>query len=450
MDTTETSNPPHIEELHLKAFKSFRQQVLPLSDLTVLVGRNSSGKSNALDALVFLSRLAGGQDVREALDGSRTGQEPIRGGSVGCPPFGETSFQVGCRVHSDDWTVDYDVLVDVQPNVRIMSEQVVCVSGTDPEGNDLSGRVLLESRQGLPSANDLGMYFYNGDQSLAGPILTPRHRSILIQAFARLPADSHHVRHLMQGVAGIADALKNVFVLDPVPHLMRQYVNINDASFRSNADNLSATLAVLRSEDPEGFSQLERMVSDMSEQHVDSLSTVETDLGDVQVVLCEKSPNGTVNRVPARSISDGVLRFLAFGAAVLSSPLLVSAGYEVFSDRQLVVEEVENGLHPDQASRVLALLKQQAHNRPLRVLLTTHSPALLNALDGEDHEGMVVCDRDPESGNSRLRRLIELPGYPELMASGGLGDAVAEGRLPAAGEERGPGSGAFDTFLRSL
>jgi len=70
------ADSPYIEELRLKRFKSFRDATLPLRDLTLLIGRNGSGKSNALDALHVLSRLAEGEDLREAVDGSRReGQE---------------------------------------------------------------------------------------------------------------------------------------------------------------------------------------------------------------------------------------------------------------------------------------------------------------------------------------------------------------------------------------
>ncbi|MEU0161253.1 hypothetical protein ABZ154_21075 [Streptomyces sp. NPDC006261] len=57
---------PAIEEVRLTACKSFHCAVLPLAPLTVLIGCNSSGKSNALDGLEVLSRLARGDDMSEA------------------------------------------------------------------------------------------------------------------------------------------------------------------------------------------------------------------------------------------------------------------------------------------------------------------------------------------------------------------------------------------------
>ena len=55
----------HLESVRLGAFKSYRDQELSLRPVTLLVGRNASGKSNALDALSLLSLLAEGRDVSD-------------------------------------------------------------------------------------------------------------------------------------------------------------------------------------------------------------------------------------------------------------------------------------------------------------------------------------------------------------------------------------------------
>lgn len=50
-----------IQEIHIKDFKSYQSAKLKLSPLTMLIGANASGKSNALEAIRFLNWLAQGQ-----------------------------------------------------------------------------------------------------------------------------------------------------------------------------------------------------------------------------------------------------------------------------------------------------------------------------------------------------------------------------------------------------
>ncbi|MGQ0773137.1 MAG: AAA family ATPase, partial [Pseudonocardiales bacterium] len=85
-----------LREIRLTAFKSFRNSTLPVDPVTVLTGRNSSGKSNALDGIEVLSRLASGDELTDALDGRRREGGPIRGGSRGCAPWNQPVSAPSC------------------------------------------------------------------------------------------------------------------------------------------------------------------------------------------------------------------------------------------------------------------------------------------------------------------------------------------------------------------
>jgi predicted ATPase len=148
-------------------------------------------------------------------------------------------------------------------------------------------------------------------------------------------------------------------------------------------------------------------------------------------------------------MSDGMLRFLAIGAALLSAPLTkskVSGQGEPAGQRTLVIEEIENGLHPTMAAQVVELVKNESTRRRIRTIVTTHSPPLLDALEGDDHPGVIVFDRD-KAGWSRARRLVDLPGYPELIAAGGLGTGIVSGGLTDAADERPAISDEFNRLL---
>ena len=101
-----------IVHLRLPAFKSLRDAEVTLGPLTLLVGRNGSGKSNVIDGLAVLSALAGGATIRDALDGGRDGPL-VRGGSEGCAPAGRDSFAMGCTalINRKRYTLEVEITV---------------------------------------------------------------------------------------------------------------------------------------------------------------------------------------------------------------------------------------------------------------------------------------------------------------------------------------------------
>jgi hypothetical protein len=301
-----------------------------------------------------------------------------------------------------------------------------------------------------PRRSDLNVRYFNGRRGLDPGIPFSADRLLTSQVPVRLPATTEATKLVHRAAQDVLAVLKDVFLLDPVPHLMRQYVNARDTELRRSADNLSAAVAGLKQADPVAFERLTELVAGMPEYPVRGVSSVGTKLGDVQLVLREAGYHAAEHDVPARLLSDGMLRFLAFGTALLSAPVSDGGQELPRAQRHLVIEEIENGLYPTQAARVLRLMKEESQRRRIDVLFTTHSPALLNSLTAQDHSGVVVCSRDPASGESLLTQLTELPGYVDLLAAGDLGDAVTKGRLPDAVRPRDNDVTSVEDFLRSL
>ncbi|MCQ3807644.1 MAG: ATP-binding protein [Acidimicrobiaceae bacterium] len=413
-------------ELRLPAFKSMRKAKIPLSPLTLLVGRNGSGKSNVLDALAVLSALAGGATFRDALDGGPAGPL-VRGGSEGCAPVGEDAFGVGCSVVVDRIRYHLDLEVSVRPSVQVKSERLWTPRRGGPRRGEPQDLLKTEAPQ--LESGDIVARWDNGKKGRNPPVTFRASQLLTAQVASRIPATSQAGRR----VRGIADemlaALSNVFILDPVPHQMREYVPEKDIQLRRNAENLSAVLARLLA-DSETRSVLVEMTSSLSEAQVSEMDTVASDLGDVMVTIQERI-GSAVEQIPARLMSDGTLRFLAIAAALLDRPQQ-AGGSKEGNERTLVVEEIENGLHPSQAAVLLNQLKKSAESG-VHTLATTHSPAILDALVGADHSSVIVCSRGTD-GWSRTTRLTDFPDYIEIAGRGLLGNAAVRDRLRPGNE----------------
>lgn len=433
--------PSRITELRLTSFKSFRGSRLPLGGTTILTGRNSSGKSNALDALEVLARLAEGEDLADALDGRRREGGAVRGGSGGCPPHGEDSFEIGCSVEFGGARYDYDLCVEVRPDLRIVAEKLY-----GPGRAVKSGRVshgpLIETRDPGAPGTGLVAELHNGKRGLNSAHTFRDSRLIISQVPLAVSGANRAETSVLEGAEAVLLALRGVFHLDPVPHLMRSFVPGRDIELRRTAENLSAALMRLHDEEPDVFVRLEELLRQIADDRVERMTFVSSELGDVMVALEERRGHEEEQeRTPAREMSDGLLRFTAVATALLSPQhgldvdTAIGNRHEMTGDDQvrggvlIVIEELENGLHPSQARRVLDLVRSSTQSAGTSVLLTTHSPALLDAAEGVLNDSVVVCHRDAATGYSALTPLVDLPGYAKALAEGTLGGAITAGRL---------------------
>lgn len=143
-----------------------------------------------------------------------------------------------------------------------------------------------------------------------------------------------------------------------------------------------------------------------------------TDLGDVMLVIVEKGGR----RIPARSLSDGTLRFLGELIALRTAP----------RGSMLLMEEIENGLHPTRAHLLVEAMEAATKTRGVQVIATTHSPLVLNALSREALKQALLVARPPDSVGTVVKPLGELPGFDAIVERRGVDRLLASGWLERA------------------
>lgn len=421
-----------LTELRLTCFKSFRDAVVPLDGMTVLTGKNSSGKSNVLDALDVLSRLATPERLRDSLDGRHREGGPVRGGSGGLAPHGESSFTLGCtvRVNGAAGAVDYlyDVEVEVEEEPRVVAETINLRGGDQQDSTPLLTALSGDDEEELTVA--------------IGPL----------PAF-KIPRSFTMLSFFPRGVETISDdprsaeavdivlrTLRNAVILNADVSSMKDYVSQGRREIEPDMANLSALVRLMKSELPSLFGRLEALSREVAGCPIEALDFITADDGrEVMLALRE---SGTA-RTGSRSMSDGLLRFIAIATALLLFPQ--SAQEEPDDDgrtpaaRVVAIEEVENGLHPSHAARLLKLVEEAGAQAGISVIITTHSPALLDAIGGRHAEDVLVCH------DGQVTRLPDLPGYDRAMARGTLGRVVSQGLLTGPSEDDGAD---YSDFLR--
>lgn len=270
---------PCIVELRLDALKLFHGGVLPMNDTTILTGRNSSGKSNALEGREVLVRLAEGEDLIDALDARRRVGGAIHGGSAGCAPHGSDQFALGCSVEVGKEVgkdrYDYNLVVEVAPDLRIISERLT--SHDAAVSNGLISEVqLIETRPidapgtGIEAESHTGKRGRNRWHKF-------RDNRLLVS----------QVPLIVNEVESVRLALRGVSHFEPVPHLMRDFVPGKDVELRRTGENLSAALRNLQVHDPEAFASLTDVVVKVADDRVTGVSLVSSELGHAMLTLDE-------------------------------------------------------------------------------------------------------------------------------------------------------------------
>lgn len=218
-------------------------------------------------------------------------------------------------------------------------------------------------------------------------------------------------------VTEFQNALRQIIFLDLNPRAMVDYSFIVDKNLRPDGRNLSSVLFDI-CETQGRKAEVLAFIGELPEQRISDVKFLRGPREEVMVQVTETFGHVPTDR-EAPLLSDGTLRVLAIAAALLSAP----------TGGLVVIEEIDNGVHPSRARELLANILVASKKNSLRVLLTSHNPALLDTLPKESVPDVVCCYRDPEQGDSRLIRLADLTDYPELVASGPLGQLMTQGLL---------------------
>lgn len=403
-------------------FKSYRQARLPLAPLTVLIGANASGKSNAIEGMRLLAWLAQGQKLSAIQYAVQSADRVVRGTIENLAHERGNSFGLGAETSSAEWN-QLAITVDRRPDgLHISGESLTHAGAKVPL------YTLDQPSQGR--GTDVGVAYNNFSRGRNKPHVTCSDQTaILTQLTSPAAFESAHAESRKQippVTRQLEQWLSAMLFLDPVPARMREYAFPSDTTLQGDGRNLSAVLFNLWGREAQADEEPYRsqraailgFIQSLPEQDIAGISFLEEPRGGVMVKLTETFGAQTRD-YDASLLSDGTLRVLSIAAAMLSAP----------EDSLVVIEEIDNGVHPSRARHLLKNIRDIAERRRLRVLLSTHNPALLDALPDSALPDVVFCYREPKDGSSRLLRLQDAPDYPELIAQDSLGALVTSGAL---------------------
>ncbi|MDE0638664.1 MAG: AAA family ATPase [Candidatus Poribacteria bacterium] len=375
-----------LEKIHIKNYLSLRDVTLPFKPLTVLVGPNASGKTNALAALLHLRMTI----VHEEFASGEFKRASLWAGEAQ-----KTSFHLQTKIEEN--RTRYHLEIKPKPDFSYFSEQLLV--------NDVKVISIQDGYGVIRDEHGENETPYNSNKPALGSAGNYGNKPI---------------------TRSLAEFMRGWKFYDFSTDIIRN--SLMAFSHEEKEIRESSKLEILGKELPEVLWNLHKNSPENFRNVSDSLATsTNRKIGycpiDGQNQLCLLE--GYKNPIPLHSASDGILRLITYNT-LLNEPELPPF---------IAIEEPERNLHPGALSDIAHVLEQIA--KYSQVIITTHSSQLLGAFNSaslSDSLGVLLLRNRPGFGTEALNledyraKKKALDGW---IADFGIGSAVFDsGLLP--------------------
>ncbi len=382
-----------LTEIRANEFRSLREVRIPLASLSVLVGPNGSGKTNVLNALRFLASTVR-FDLQSAI-AEWGGYEHVKRQNDSLGKFVSLGIEGVLTEHASlNARDEYVLRFRRNPHGTLIRDESFTFKRTGGKGRRI--RISGDRAEITDEGSDAI------EQRLANA------RTTGLATLPKLADDQGG-----QGIRTVAEFLSSIRVLEPDVEAARQPARMAPGGIAADAGNLASSLYNLANSDDDAFGSL---VDDMR-FCLEGLTSVDFQpVGGpgkaVAVVLIERGVRAPVELADA---SFGTVRLLALLAAI----------HEPDPPPFTAIEEIDHGLHPYALDVLAERLRAAAEHS--QFLVASHSPTLVNRLKPDE---LVVCSRDPETGESVIPAVDPDEIKAALDVSGaGLGELWFAGSI---------------------
>ena len=387
-----------LKRIKIQGYKSLADVEVYLQPLTVLFGPNASGKSNLLDALHLLARIANSRTLREAFAPPYRGL-PIESftfdskGILGLLEQERVSFAFEADVELSQSVVEaVNQKIRSSRNIKTVAEGKKVNSGstiTSVHERNLSYRIEIEM---LPKAGILrianeALTLLNAEGEKLGGLVSENFSDA---SFLAQPPYGYEP--LLPYIDALRQEFANWFFHYFEPHMqMRVTTPVKEVRHIGlMGEDLSAFFNTLRVLDERQFKGLEKALRVMIPS-MTSIDVQTNNLGEIELSIKEGD-----KPVSTRVLSDGTIRILG---------LLTLSGAKEHSSL-IGLEEPENGIYPHQMSLIASLLESRT-NSGEQMIVTTHSPVLLDLIA---KDSLFLCRK--RNGSTQIMPLSVL-GLPD-------------------------------------
>ncbi len=380
-----------LQRLRIRNFKSIYDETIELGRFNVFIGENGSGKTNVLEALGMASAASENKLSNDEL--------ALRGIRVAKPTITFSSFLKEKQVKA----IDLELLIKTEDNLNVnISNQL-----TTENINDIFSKWTL--KDGILSIEDEGK-----------PIsLVPYYESILqtntfdflTRAFLPLMRNYSTPEKLQRFlIEQVNTLLPKTFIRSIQLDLYKIY-NLSTQTLRG-IDGKSRAIPGIQGENLdrliESFDKKERELLEEYAYFIDWLEKIEIDKEDRHksdghkldmstsiLYFRDKYMQRKNNRFSAENANEGVLHILFYLALFISR----------HTSKFFAIDNIETALNPELCKKLVEQLVKLSTKTNRQVLITTHSPSVLDGLNLYDDEQRLFKVYRNKKGHTKVKRI---------------------------------------------
>lgn len=378
-----------IKSIWIDNFKSLVDFELNFAKFSCLVGLNGSGKSTVLQAIDFLSQLMHG-DLDDWLkyrhwDKSDINSKLTKRSNIDFkviiehPAFGEITWSGSFNRKSLNCTherVQWNELVMLR--VDDGSYGIGTILGLPNDAEKIAAEMARTSPERFPI-----VFQYQG--------------SILSQL------KDNQTNIMLQSLKEVIIRIESLDLLSP--ELLRNKTKTADGKLGLGGEKLAA---FIHESGKEGKEKLKQHLANVYSQ-LESIDTRSLPSGFKELEIVEHFGNQKL-KSKARHMNDGLLRLMAILSQLESG------------NPFLLFDEIENGINPE----LIEFLIDRLVDADAQVLVTTHSPMILNYLEDDVAKQGVIYLYKNSQGITRSVKLFDIPSMAAKLQFMGPGEAFVD------------------------
>lgn len=335
-------------------FKSFREAEIKLNDFNLLIGRNGAGKTNLVQSLDFLAHVIRDKNLSKARQHLNvTAIDSVTNASVHSSIF---SFEIDLETEDGVllYKIELEELDDAGKSLRVVSESLRTKQGKD-----------IFTRSGNIVTNEEGKNIP----------LSVEDKDLAISLFKEGRANEFRKE------------ISQLFLSNNIDFEHRDFSS-------SDPKHLPHILNLLYEKESDDYSKFETVAKKI----------IPTFNGFSAFDLGESSGKNESLLFLLRQVkSESVFSAYASSTGDMKTLYILAVLFAKAKNSTLIIEEIENGLHPERLKILLEHVHRIAHKRDVQLIITTHSPSVIDVTSPNQIQFLYVSD----DGSSKIQQVTQ-------------------------------------------